>query len=119
MKQKKSSTTKDGNALDLLPRRCCEWKKESDGHICLQVPRFRNAWIRRLAMRLGKSENVNTHLDETGTRVWELIDGERRIEEIGREMEEKDGESVQQKYERLTTFMMILEKNSFIQFQRD
>jgi len=119
LKQNKSSMKKDGNALDLQPRRFCEWKKEADGHICLQVPRFRNAWVRRLAMRLGKSENVNIHLDETGTRVWELIDGNRRIEEIGKEMEAEKNETVQQKYERLTTFMMILEKNSFIQFQRE
>ena len=107
----------DENALDLIPLRCCEWKKNDDGHVTLLMPRFKQAWMRRFAARLGRSENLSIHLDDTGSRVWELVDGRRRIEEIGQAVPAKEGESDQQKYERLTTFMMILERNKFIRFQ--
>jgi hypothetical protein len=107
---------KDGNFLDLIPEKDCNWGTSDDGRIYLQVPRFKNPFFKRVARRLGKSEQVKIFFDEIGGKSWLLIDGRRTVQEIGQLMEKDMGESVKPVYERLTQFISILFRNKFIFF---
>jgi predicted RNA-binding protein (virulence factor B family) len=108
-----------GNFLDLIPDRNCQWDKTGDGRTYLLVPRFKNQWMKKIALRLGKSEFVKVYFDDNGDRVWGLIDGSKSVEEIGKLMEKEKGkdETPQQVYDRLTEFMSILARNNFIRFK--
>lgn len=54
------------------------------------------------------------HLDEMGSFVWPLIDGEKTILEIGKAVEERFGDEAKPLYERLVKYFQILESYHFI-----
>jgi hypothetical protein len=104
----------EDNILNYIPEINCRWDKNKDGKIHLLVPRFKNPWMKRIALRLGRSEWVKIFLDEIGSCSWSLIDGRRNVEEIGVELKQKMGDSVEPVYQRLTEFIVILAKNKFV-----
>ena len=112
MKQKKEI-----NFLDLIPVKNCQWDKSGDGTFYLQIPRFKNRWMRKFAMGLGRSEFQKITLDAIGSKVWSLIDGSITVEEIGRQMEQENGEPLPQVYQRLTKFLAILSRNKLISYK--
>ncbi len=57
------------------------------------------------------------HLDEQGSFVWNLIDGQKDIIEIGKNVKEHFGEKAEPLYERLAKFFKILESYKFITFK--
>ncbi len=57
------------------------------------------------------------HLDEQGSFVWNLIDGQKDIIEIGKNVKEHFGEKAEPLYERLAKFFKILESYKFIKFK--
>lgn len=57
-------------------------------------------------------------LDEYGSFVWQQIDGEKSIYEIGKNLEQNHEGAKQQLYERLCTFFNVLEKNRFVTFKK-
>jgi hypothetical protein len=109
-----NTNKKSDNLLDLIPERNCKWDKAEDGRIYLFVPRFRNKLMKRFMLWLGRSEYVKVYFDNLGTRSWELIDGKRSIEEIGGLMEKGKDEPLQQFYERLSEFLIVLSRNKFV-----
>lgn len=108
---------KEGNFLNLIPEINCQWARDPEGKVYLLVPRFTNPWMKKIALKLGKTERVKIFLDEIGTRSWKLIDGRRTVRDIGRLLEKDMGETVKPVYERLTEFMSILFRNKFILFK--
>ena len=54
------------------------------------------------------------HLDEIGSFVWPLIDGEKTITEIGKAVENRFGDKANPLYERLVKYFRILESYHFI-----
>jgi hypothetical protein len=112
---------KKGNFLDLVPERNCQWNKTGDGRVYLFVPRFKNRWMKKIALKFGKSEFVKIHFDDRGSAVWELIDGSHTVEQIGKLMEKEKAketdETMDRVFGRLTEFLTILSRNRFIRFK--
>jgi hypothetical protein len=110
--------TNSGNFLDLIPEKNCQWDKTEDGRSYLLVPRFKNRWMKKIALKLGRTEYVKVYFDEIGTRVWNLIDGRTTVERIGKHMEadteKENGKPMEKVYERLTDFLSTLARNKFI-----
>jgi hypothetical protein len=109
-----SETEKKDNFLDLIPVRNCQWETTEEGKTFLVVPRFKNRLMKRIAQRLGKSEVVRVYFDANGVKVWNLIDGSRSVEQIGKSLEKEENETREQAYHRLTDFISILARNKFI-----
>lgn len=107
---------KNVNFLDLIPERNCQWEKTGDDRIDLLVPRFKNPLMKKIALKMGRSEYITLHLDALGTKVWDRIDGSRTVEQIGKLMK-KENEEFQQLYERLTQFLSSLSRHHFILFK--
>jgi len=78
-----------------------------------------NKWaVNRIAQKLLKKPKVShIHLDEMGSFVWPLIDGEKTIMDIGIPVEEHFGEKAKPLYERLAQFFRILENYHFIEWK--
>lgn len=105
------------NFLDLIPERNCQWEETGEGKIDLKVPRFKNPLMKKIALKLGRSEYITIHLDDLGSKVWDRIDGSHTVEQIGKLMEKENEEFTHQLYERLTQFLSSLSRHRFIRFK--
>ncbi len=113
MKKKKSD-----NLLDMIPEIQCKWVNDKNRTVSLVVPRFKNRFMKKIAVKLGKSEEVKIHLDEKGSNTWRLIDGYKTVEAIGKNLDQEENESIEQFYQQLCEFLLILAKNRFIRFKK-
>lgn len=65
---------------------------------------------------LKKPKTSYVHLDEFGSSVWQLIDGQRNIMKIGELFLEKFGDRANPLYERLAKYFQILDSYGFIKW---
>ncbi|HHW58119.1 MAG TPA: PqqD family protein [Clostridia bacterium] len=65
-----------------------------------------------------KPETTTLELDDIGSEVWNLIDGQRTVYEIGQDLKRKFGDTVEPLYERLVMFVKYLNKRRWIYFSR-
>ena len=106
------------NYLNKIPFKNSEikWETNSDNIVTLLVEN--KGFFNRMAQKLLKKPKVSQiHLDENGSFVWPLIDGEKDITEIGKYVKEHFGEKAEPLYERLSKFFQILESYNFINFK--
>ena len=111
---------KNDNFLERKPLRAegIEWKKDSEGKITLEIQN--KGFFNRLAQKLFKKPPVSyVHLDELGSFVWPLADGNLTIVEIGEMVESEFGEKAHPLYERLAKYFRILESYGFIKYAGD
>ena len=92
------------------------WSQSEDGSVTLEMEN--KGVANRIAQKLLKKPKISyIHLDENGSFVWPLIDGERDIFEIGKYVEAHFGEKANPLYERLSQYFKILEKYGFVEFK--
>lgn len=113
MKKKKE------NYLDYIPKHniLFPYEKKDNGRV--EVRMTNRGLLKKLTqILLKKPKYTYIELDEFGSFVWEQIDGERSIYEIGKKVRERFGEKAEPLYERLAKYMQILRRNEFILFVR-
>jgi hypothetical protein len=71
------------NALELIPVKLVKAANENIMPITLLIPRFRNRFMTKI---INRSQYFTVSLDETGSKVWLLIDGKRNIQQITQEL---------------------------------
>ena len=106
------------NYLEKIPVRNphIKWNTDQKGLIVLEIEN--KGWANRIAQKLFRRPKMSyIHLDENGSFIWPLIDGERDIIKIGEMVDEHFGEKAHPLYERLAQFMKILESYKFITFK--
>ena len=101
------------NILELTPKRLLEHEVNKDGLINVLVPRFKTHFLQKLILR--KNPYIKANLDEIGSAVWELIDGNRTAIDIANLLKKKFVE-LEKIYERVGLFLQKLNKNNFITF---
>ncbi len=108
---------KNENYLEKIPCRISsiEWTQEDDGNVTLHI-KNKGLFNKAAQKLLKKPEVSHIHLDEIGSYVWPLIDGERNIIELGVFVEEHFGEKVQPTYERLAKYFHTLYNCKFIEW---
>lgn len=103
--------------LDAVPVRCghitTEWAGEC---VVLAYPRFKYEWMRRFLLPKGMSPDIRVTLEEHGTAVWNMIDGKRTVDEIISQLA-GHFEGVEDYASRVTTYVMQLRKDGFIQLR--
>lgn len=105
------------NYLDRIPIRAdaIEWKANSEGMVTLQIEN--TGWVNRIAQAIfGRPKFSYIHLDELGSFVWPLMDGQKDITALGKLVDEKFGEEAHPLYERLAQYFRILDSYHFIQW---
>ncbi len=115
-KEKIIMKKKPENYLDKKPirREDISWT-EKDGSVTLEIEN--KGVFNRIAQKLFKKPKVSyIHLDEMGSFIWPVIDGEKTIFELGKEVEERFGDDANPLYERLVKYFQILESYNFIKF---
>ncbi|MBQ8567806.1 MAG: PqqD family protein [Oscillospiraceae bacterium] len=112
------SKRKSENYLEKCPVRSDElsWSADSDGNITIDIEN--KGVMNRIAQKLLKKPRIShIHLDEIGSFVWPLIDGNKNIIDIGKEAEEHFGDRIKPTYERLAKYFRILESCKFIKWK--
>ena len=116
MKNKKGTGT-EINLLELIPVRSVDWIKDEEGKIILLKPKYKSPFIKKHLLPRMKKPNFKVNLDEIGSYLWILIDGEKNVDQIAQLFKKQFGERVEPLYDRLSKFLMNLEKNRFIKFK--
>ena len=81
------------NYLERIPIRpdTIRWSAHADGKVTLQIEnRGAFHWLAQKLFLKPKTSYV--HLDEMGSFVWPLLDGEKSIMDLGRDVEETFGD---------------------------
>ena len=103
------------NYLDKRPQRAnhLRWSQDENGLVTLDIDN--KGLFNKIAQKLFKKPAVShVHLDELGSFVWPLADGEKSIFDIGKDVEEHFGEKAHPLYERLAKYFQILDSYRFI-----
>ena len=109
---------KKENYLEKIPQRSdkLSWTTDDESLITLEIQN--KGFFNRLFQIILKKPKISyIHLDEFGSFVWSIIDGEKSILDLGKDVEEKFGEESHPLYERLSKYFGILESYRFITFK--
>ena len=112
----KKKSDSEYNYLELVPVRNYEHKINDDGKIDVLVPRFTDKFFGRFLQPKLKNPYIRANLDETGTKVWSLIDGKKDVRIIIDETKEHFGNDLESPDERVILFLKNLYRNGFIKF---
>jgi len=116
MKKKKEIISK--NYLEKIPLRPAHiaWSADEEGIVTLDIEN--TGLFNRIAQKLFRKPKVShIHLDEMGSFVWPLLDGDKNIIELGKDVEEHFGEKANPLYERLAKYFQILDSYGFIEWK--
>ena len=105
------------NYLEKIPVRAeIEWDTDSDGNVTLHIEN--KGVMNKIAQVLFKKPKVSyIHLDEMGSFIWPLIDGEKDIMKIGEYVKDHFGEKAEPLYPRLAKYFEILKSYGFVEFK--
>ena len=115
---KKNKTGVSENYLERKPSRPegISWSVDEKGIVTLDIEN--TGVFNRIAQKILKKPKVtHIHLDETGSFVWPLLDGEKTIIELGKGVEAEFGEKANPLYERLAKYFQILDSYHFIEWK--
>lgn len=107
---------KKENYLERIPEiKNKNWEVQSGGIVEITVEN--KGFYNTLAQKLFKKPRYSfIKLDEYGSCVWQQIDGEKTIYEIGQILKQKHAGAADKLYERLAAYFGILEGNHYITF---
>ena len=92
-----------------------KWHSEDSGLVTISIEN--KGVFNKLAHMLLKKPKISyVHLDEFGSCVWQLIDGQRNITKIGELFLEKYGDKANPLYERLAKYFQVLDSYGFIKW---
>ncbi len=106
------------NYLERIPLRKSglEWTQDDDGKVTLNI--LNTGFFNKVAQKLFKKPPVTfVHLDEQGSFLWPLIDGEKNIIALGEDVKSKFGDAAEPLYPRLAKFFQILDSYGFIEWK--
>ena len=109
---------KDDNFLLYIPRKNHDNWIEKEGRVYLIFNH--DKIIERIVQKLfNKPKVTDIRLDKIGTYVWQLIDDNRNIYEIGECLIERFGKDCEPVYDRLIMYLRYLNKKGWIRFRKE
>ena len=103
------------NYLERIPKRneSIKWAIDENSRVTLEVEN--KGFFNKIAQKFFKKPKVSyVHLDENGSFLWQQIDGEKSILDLGALVKDEFGEKAEPLYERLCKYFQILESYDFI-----
>jgi len=105
-------------SIPVISEKIMDWKADEKGKVTLSIEN--KGAMNRIFQKLFKKPRISyIHLDETGSYIWQLIDGKRTIGDIGDRVHEHFGDKAEPLYERLLKFFEIVESYDFIRYIRE
>jgi hypothetical protein len=116
MKPEKKTNKTEVNLLELVPKRVIEHNEGENEIVTLLVPKFKNGFLVKYLQPRFKNPFFKIKLDEIGSTVWLLCDGEKNVGEIADILKQKFKEKVDPCIDRLQLFLTHLEGSNYISF---
>jgi len=116
MKKKKETVSE--NYLEKVPVRpeWIPWSADENGIVTLDIEN--KGFMNTVAQKLFKKPRFShIHLDEIGSFVWPMVDGQTNIVTLGVMVEEQFGEKAAPLYPRLAKFFQVLDSYHFIEWK--
>lgn len=107
------------NYLDFVPVKnsALPWELDDEGIVTVEVVhRGIAAKVAQVAFNRPKKSSIK--MDVFGSFIWQQIDGEKNIYEIGQQVKGRFGKDAEPLYERLVTFFRILAENKYITYKK-
>ncbi len=114
-----SNKQKGDNLLDFIPVRNEQiaFSTDQNGKVTLEIEN--KGLFNKIAQKFFKKPKISfIHLDDMGSFIWPLIDGQKNIHKIGELVKEHFGEEAEPLYERLCKYVKILESYGFIRLNK-
>lgn len=106
-----------GEVLEMRPVRLAEWE-ERDGRVVLRRPVPEGRGLRGVLERAAAFLSSPTiKLDDTGTRVWRLMDGSRTVAQIAGELAAAGDLAGDGAAERVALFVHQLARHGMLRFE--
>jgi hypothetical protein len=99
-----------------LRNEAVKWEEE-DGKIVLVYPKNFTRFERFLHRRVGGPSDIRRPLDEKGTLIWKMCDGEHNIHEICTDLYKEFREDIEPVLRRVWGFLEILHNLNLITFE--
>lgn len=106
---------KQENFMDYVPKHnsLFEFQENKKHHVEIRI--HNKGVINKIFQKLFRKPKYSyIELDDFGTFVWNNIDGQQTVFDIGNRIKEKFGKDAEPVYDRLCKFMNILHNNKFI-----
>ncbi len=116
MKPEKKTEKTEVNLLNLVPKRLIEHNEGKNEIVTLLIPKFKNEFLVKYLLPRFKNPFFKIKLDEIGSAVWLLCDGERNVGEIADILKQKFKEKVDPCIDRLQLFLTHFEGSNYISF---
>ncbi len=102
------------NYLEKIPARPdFKWTLDEEGIVTFEIEN--TGFFNTIAQKFFKRPRISyIHLDEYGSFIWQIIDGEKNIIELGEEVKNHFGDKADPLYERLAKFFQILDSYGYI-----
>jgi len=110
---------KKANLLELTPVRLHQHEAAENGQVILLVQKFRNKDIRKFMLG-HRSAHFRIRLDEMGSAVWILMDGNSKVTDLIAKLKDNWKEApgkTEGIEERIATFLSQLYDNRYITFK--
>ncbi len=105
------------NLFDVIPFISEHITTEKEGELSvIAFPRFRSKFMQKHFVPKNKSKIIRVRLEEHGTAVWDLIDGQRTVRDIVVALSEHFNNENNYEY-RITTYLAQLQKNGFVKYR--
>lgn len=101
------------NALELVPIKLVNAEDDNIMPITLLVPRFKSCFLTSI---INRSAHFTVRLDETGSKVWLLMDGKRTVLEIAQQLCSPD-EPTDEWLQRVVSFVTSLYKKDLVKLE--
>ena len=103
------------NYLERIPLRKpgIDWSKDEAGAITLHIEN--KGIMNSIAQKLFKKPKTShVHMEEVGSFLWPLLNGDKDLIALGELVKEHFGEKAEPLYERLVKYFQIMESYNFI-----
>jgi len=102
------------NLFDMIPAISKHITTEKEGELSvIAFPRFKSEFMQKIFVPKNKSATVRIRLEEHGTAVWDLIDGQRTVRDIAAALAEHFNHEPNYEY-RITAYLRQLHRQGFI-----
>ena len=106
---------KADNYLDYIFEKNSSYEWTTDAEGIVTILQENKGLFNTLAQKLLKKPRISQiHMEEFGSFIWKLIDGNLSVYEIGQKVSEQFGEKAEPLYERLSVYIKQLENCGFI-----
>jgi hypothetical protein len=108
------------NFLDLTPIRVLDYELMGTGKVDIMLPRFKNKVVSGLFQPRTKGPVIRIHLDLTGSEIWKMIDGVKKVHELCDSMRTEKPDLMhppEETEKRVTDFLSLLYRERYITFR--